>query len=102
MTRGTLPFKIIQTGSVTAILLEEFNNWRQIFTDGRPLPIDPQPAWFGYSVGKWKGTCLSWRVQGSMTKPGLTVRVRLIQKNCTWSSGSESVSVECAAAVVAK
>jgi hypothetical protein len=27
--------------------------YRQIFTDGRPLPKDPQPFWNGYSTGKW-------------------------------------------------
>ena len=50
-----IPFKIIQAPAVTVILIEEFNNWRQIFSDGRPLPVDPQPAWFGYSIGRWEG-----------------------------------------------
>ena len=27
----------------------------QIFTDGRALPVDPNPTWFGYSIGKWEG-----------------------------------------------
>jgi len=27
--------------------------WRVIWTDGRELPKDPEPRWFGYSVGKW-------------------------------------------------
>src|SRR5262245_45543204 len=58
MLRPSLPFKIVQTYGVTIILLEEFNNWRQIFTDGRALPVDPQPAWFGYSVAKWDGDSL--------------------------------------------
>ena len=49
------PTKIIQTPAVTAILFEAYNHYRQIFTDGRPLPKDPQPAWLGYSVGKWEG-----------------------------------------------
>lgn len=31
---------------------------RQIFTDGRTLPKDPEPAWFGYSVGRWEGATL--------------------------------------------
>jgi hypothetical protein len=53
MLTRTLPFKILQMPGVTLILYEEFNNWRQIFTDGRPLPKDPQPAWLGYSVGSW-------------------------------------------------
>jgi len=55
MLTRTLPFKIIQTPGLTIILYEEFNNWRQVFTDGRALPVDPQPAWLGYSVGEWDG-----------------------------------------------
>lgn len=27
--------------------------WRVVWTDGRELPKDPEPRWFGYSVGKW-------------------------------------------------
>ena len=26
---------------------------REIWTDGRALPGDPDPLWYGYSVGKW-------------------------------------------------
>jgi hypothetical protein len=48
-----VPFKIVPSTGVTVILFEEANRYRQIFTDGRPLPRDPQPAWWGYSVGKW-------------------------------------------------
>ena len=55
MLTRQLPFKIIQNPGFTIILFEEFNNWRQIFTDGRELPIDPQPAWLGYSIGRWDG-----------------------------------------------
>jgi hypothetical protein len=50
-----IPFKIIQTPGVTVVLYEEFNQYRQIFTDGRALPEDPDPAWFGFSIGKWEG-----------------------------------------------
>ena len=55
MLTRTLPFKIVQHPGLTIVLFEEFNNWRQVFTDGRPLPVDPQPAWLGYSVGRWDG-----------------------------------------------
>jgi hypothetical protein len=47
--------KIIQAPGVTLMMLEEGNFTRQIYTDGRPLPKDPQPSWFGYSIGKWQG-----------------------------------------------
>lgn len=55
--RATLaaPFRIIQTRNLTAILFEEFNGFRQIHTDGRAHPHDPQPFWWGYSIGRWEG-----------------------------------------------
>lgn len=53
-----LPFKIIQTRGVIAVLYEESNTYRQIYTDGRKLPVDPQPTWMGYSVGHWEGDTL--------------------------------------------
>ena len=52
------PFKMIQTPRVIAVLYEADNTYRQIYTDGRKLPVDPQPAWGGYSVGKWEGDTL--------------------------------------------
>src|SRR5260370_19825211 len=55
MLVSAIPFKILQTPRETVVLYEEFNQYRQMFTDGRKLPEDPNPAWFGYSVGKWEG-----------------------------------------------
>jgi len=54
------PFKIIQNPRLVIVLYETTSNsaFRQIFTDGRPLPQDPQPTWLGYSVGKWEGDAL--------------------------------------------
>jgi putative oxidoreductase len=53
------PFKIVQTPPMTIFLHESFvgNTFRQIFTDGRPLPklSETEPAWLGYSVGRWEG-----------------------------------------------
>jgi hypothetical protein len=52
------PFKILQTPGVIAVLYEVDNTHRQIYTDGRKLPVDPQPTWGGYSVGRWDGDTL--------------------------------------------
>lgn len=53
------PRKIIQTRDLIVILYEGNAGIRQIFTDGRPLPTnDPQPWWYGYSVGRWEGDTL--------------------------------------------
>lgn len=54
MTVLNLPFKIIQTPVVTVHLYEEFHKYRQIHTDGRQLPVDPDPNWYGYSIGRWE------------------------------------------------
>jgi hypothetical protein len=47
--------KLIQTPDEMIFLHESRTIYRQVFTDGRPLPKDPQPAWMGYSVGRWEG-----------------------------------------------
>jgi hypothetical protein len=52
------PRKIIQNPGLLVMLFESYHSYRQIFTDGRPLPEDRDPAWYGYSVGKWDGDTL--------------------------------------------
>jgi hypothetical protein len=49
------PFKILQVPGMVVVLYEAVHSYRQIFTDGRPFPDDMNPAWFGYSVGRWEG-----------------------------------------------
>ena len=50
--------KIIQLPGMVVILRETNTTFRQIFTDGRPLPGIDQPSFDGYSVGKWDGDTL--------------------------------------------
>jgi hypothetical protein len=45
--------QIVQTPLAVLILYEFDQIWRAIWTDGRELPKEPEPRWFGYSVGKW-------------------------------------------------
>ena len=54
------PRKVIQTPGLVAIIYEANYGLRYIFTDGRALPPqgDPQPWWYGYSVGRWDGDTL--------------------------------------------
>ncbi len=53
------PRKIIQTSKLMVILYEAQAGVRQIFLDGRPLPNnDPEPWWYGYSIGHWDGDTL--------------------------------------------
>jgi hypothetical protein len=50
--------RIIQTTGRLVILTERNMQYRQIFTDGRALPVDPNPTWNGYSTAKWEGDTL--------------------------------------------
>ena len=45
--------QILQTPQSVVLLYQFGKIWRVIWTDGRELPKDPEPRWFGYSVGKW-------------------------------------------------
>ena len=50
--------KFLMLPGLVVILNERDSAYRQIFTDGRPLPVDPTPTPNGYSVGKWDGDTL--------------------------------------------
>lgn len=59
------PRKIIHTPELIVILYEANGGIRQIFLDGRKLPDnDPQPWWYGYSVGRWEGDTLVVETSG--------------------------------------
>ena len=49
------PYKILPMHGLTVMLYERDSTYRQVYTDGRKLPDDPQPSWLGYSVGRWDG-----------------------------------------------
>jgi len=52
------PFKMVQAPRETVMLFEHNDPPRQIHTDGRPLPKDPEPSWLGSSTGTWQGKTL--------------------------------------------
>jgi hypothetical protein len=50
--------KFVQTPDLL-VMLNEYNGvYRQVFTDGRPLPEAPNPSWQGYSTGTWSDDTL--------------------------------------------
>lgn len=66
------PVKILQSPRLIAILFEADDKYRQIYTDGRALPKEfAQPAWNGYSVGKWEGDTLVVETAGFNDKSAL-------------------------------
>src|SRR5262245_37993095 len=58
MDTAVYPHKIVHTAGMILVLYEEMSHFRQIYLDGRKLPVDPEPAYVGYSVGRWEGDTL--------------------------------------------
>lgn len=50
--------KFVHTPGLLLMLNEMNAGYRQVFTDGRPLPKDPNPSLQGYSSGRWSGDTL--------------------------------------------
>jgi hypothetical protein len=46
--------QIVETPGQVLMLFSFNKTWRSIWTDGRQLPRDPDPRWFGYSIGRWE------------------------------------------------
>jgi hypothetical protein len=49
------PFEILLTRSRLLQHFEYYDNWREIWTDGRNISEDADPEYMGYSVGRWDG-----------------------------------------------
>jgi len=56
--------RFVQTPGLLVMLSERDATYRQIYTDGRPLPEDPQPSFHGYSSGHWEGDTLMVETNG--------------------------------------
>jgi hypothetical protein len=53
------PWRIVQTPTHIFFLFEgNIHSFRQIFIDGRKHVEDPDPTWYGDSVGKWDGDAM--------------------------------------------
>jgi hypothetical protein len=50
--------KFVHTSGLVVVLNEMNAGYRQVFTDARPLPDDPNPTWQGYSSAEWSGDTL--------------------------------------------
>ncbi len=48
------PFEVVQMPNKVLMLYMFEKRWRVIWTDGRQLPSNPDPRWYGYSVGRWE------------------------------------------------
>jgi hypothetical protein len=79
--------KAVHTPRLLLLLNEVNAMYRQIFLDGRPLPIDPNPSWNGYSTAMWDGDTLVVQTSGfrdglwlDMAGSPLTEAARMIER----------------------
>ena len=56
--------KAVHNPKLLVLLYEVNAMYRQIFIDGRPMPVDPTPGWNGYSTARWEGDTLVVQTQG--------------------------------------
>jgi hypothetical protein len=52
------PMEFLITPGKVTIVIEAYTQVRHIYTDGRPLPDDPDPRFHGTSIGRWEGDTL--------------------------------------------
>ncbi|MBZ5576414.1 MAG: hypothetical protein LAP40_07650 [Acidobacteriia bacterium] len=52
------PMEFLLTPGQVTIVIEAYSQVRHIYTDGRALPADPDPTFYGTSVGHWEGDTL--------------------------------------------
>ena len=72
----TMPYSLefLFTPGKIVINQEALMQVRRVFTDGRPLPEDPDPTYAGYSIGRWEGGTLVIETIG--TRPGQRLGIR--------------------------
>jgi hypothetical protein len=52
------PIEVLMTPGLVTIVTEAYTQVRHIYTDGRPMPDDPDPSFHGTSIGRWEGDTL--------------------------------------------
>ncbi len=62
------PMEFLLTPGQVTIIIEAFSETRHIYTDDRPMPDDPDPTFFGTSIGHWEGDTLVVKTAGFSTQ----------------------------------
>ncbi len=80
-------WEIVQSKSILVQISDDDNpGFHQIYIDGRAHPKDPDPQWYGHSVGHWEGdTLVVDRVNFDEISGWITATIRT-PTNCISSS----------------
>jgi hypothetical protein len=63
------PMEFLMTPGLITVVIEAYSQVRHIYTDGRPLPEDPDPTFYGTSIGHWEGDTLVAETMGFAQVP---------------------------------
>ena len=91
------PMEFLMTPGQVTIVIEAYNQIRHIYTDGRPLPEDPDPTFYGTSVGHWEGDTLVSETVGFAQVPrGITFpysdKMKIVER--FHLTGPDTMSIE--------
>lgn len=67
------PIEFLFTPGRVTVLMETFSLTRRIYTDGTPLPADPDPSYQGTSVGHWEGDMLVVQTIGILPETNVLI-----------------------------
>jgi hypothetical protein len=95
----TYPMEVTMGPDRVMIYAEWQEQVRRIFTDGRPLPIDPDPSFNGESVGHWEGdflvsTAYGFRPDTDMEASGLPKSDKAIAYERIWLADDDTLRDE--------
>jgi len=51
-------YRFVKLPDEFVMFFERDHTWRDLWTDGRKLPTNPKPRWYGYSIAHWEGDTL--------------------------------------------
>ena len=84
------PWRIVQTPTHIFFLFEgNIHSYRQIFMNGTH-PADPDPSWYGHSIGTWEGDTLVVDTVGSTINSGSIFAAIRIPNSCTPSNATRA------------
>jgi hypothetical protein len=91
------PIEILMTPGKVTMVIEAYTQVRHIYTDGRPLPADPDPLFYGTSVGHWEDDKLVVETVGLAQVPrGFTFpysdKMKIVERFRL--TGPDSLSIE--------
>ncbi len=95
----TLPMEIVMNDAQVNIIAEWQEQTRRIFTDGRQLDPDPDPTFYGQSVGHWEGdvlmaTTFGLRGDTNLEASGLPHSEQLVVYERIWLSDDNTLNDE--------